>query len=224
MSQSPALPDALELGQRCIRAFTQVVPATLCAFYRIDEQLQAQHFSLHRMTPHMHDAYLQRYRHFDPLRPRNCAAAGRPVLSLHMGMAQQGRHETEVYQGFLQRNGVCDVVGVLASNGQRPIAGLSLLRDASLGRFSPDELATLHALQGLLEIAAQAPYSQTDQRLAALTPREQEIAWLLRDGASNKAIAQHLGLGLPTVKTHLINLFRKAVVGNRTELVKALFL
>ena len=119
MSQSPALPDALELGQRCIRAFTQVVPATLCAFYRIDAQLQAQHFSLHRMTPHMHDAYLQRYRHYDPLRPRNCAAAGRPVLSLHMGMAQQGRHETEVYQGFLQRNGVCDVVEILASDGQR---------------------------------------------------------------------------------------------------------
>jgi len=224
MNQQTALPSAHELGQRCIAAFTRVVPATLCAFYRIDQQLQAGHFSLYHMSAQMHEAYLQRYRHYDPLRPRNCAAAGRPVLSLHMGMAQQGRHETEVYQGFLQRHGVCDVVEIIACRQDRPIAGLSLLRDASLGRFSPDELGTLHALQGLLEIAAQAPYCTTDERLSQLTPREREIAWLLRDGMCNKTIAQRLDLGLPTVKTHLINLFRKVGVGSRTELVSTLFL
>lgn len=218
-----SLPGAHELGQRCIAAFTRVVPATLCAFYRIDPNLQARDFSLYRMPEQMHQAYLQRYRHYDPLQPRNCAAAGRPVLSLHMGMAQQGRHATEVYQGFLQRHGVLDVVEILACDGERPVAGLSLLRDNALGHFSVDELGTLHALQGLLEIAALAPYSQVDERLANLTPREREIAWLLRDGADNKSIARRLDLGLPTVKTHLINLFRKVGVGNRTELVSALF-
>lgn len=225
MNAHNALPDAHQLGQRCMAAFTRVVPATLCAFYRIDEQLQAGHFSLYHMSEQMHDAYLQRYRHYDPLRPRNCVSAGHPVLSLDMGMAQQGRHETEVYQGFLQRHGVLDVVEIIARNtAGSPIAGLSLLRDASLGRFHPHELQTLQALQGLLEIAAQAPYSQLDQRLTALTPREREIAWLLRDGACNKSIARHLALGLPTVKTHLINLFRKVGVNNRTELVSSLFL
>ncbi|NBF03085.1 helix-turn-helix transcriptional regulator [Pseudomonas sp. Fl5BN2] len=219
-----SLPGAHELGQRCIAAFTRVVPATFCAFYRIDPHLQAQDFSLYRMPEQMHQAYLQRYRHYDPLQPRHCAAAGRPVLSLHMGMAQQGRHETSVYQGFLERHGILDVVEILACDQQRPIAGLSLLRDSRLGHFSVEELGTLHALQGLLEIAALAPYSRVDERLAGLTPREREIAWLLRDGADNKTIARHLDLGLPTVKTHLINLFRKVGVGNRTELVSALFL
>ena len=157
-------------------------------------------------------------------RTQEFVTAGRPVLSLHMGMAQQGRHATEVYQGFLQRHGVLDVVEILACDGERPVAGLSLLRDNALGHFSVDELGTLHALQGLLEIAALAPYSQVDERLANLTPREREIAWLLRDGADNKSIARRLDLGLPTVKTHLINLFRKVGVGNRTELVSALFL
>ncbi|MCO7613364.1 LuxR C-terminal-related transcriptional regulator [Pseudomonas chlororaphis] len=224
MTASTSLPGVHELGQRCIAAFTRVVPATLCAFYRIDRQLQARDFSLYGMPEPMHQAYLQRYRHYDPLQPRHCAAAGRPVLSLHMGMAHQGRHATEVYQGFLQRHGVLDVVEILARDGERPIAGLSLLRDNALGHFSVDELGTLHALQGLLEIAALAPYSQVDQRLANLTPREREIAWLLRDGADNKTIARRLDLGLPTVKTHLINLFRKVGVGNRTELVSSLFL
>lgn len=225
MHTPTALPDAQQLDLRCISAFTRLVPATLGAFYRIDAHLQAEHFSLYHMSPQMHEAYLQRYRHFDPLRPRNCVAAGNPVLSLRMGMAQQGRHETEVYQGFLQRHGVLDVVEVLARNTDgRPIAGLSLLRDASLGPFQPDELNTLQALQGLLEIAAQAPYSRHDERLGALTPRERQIALLLRDGACNKIVAQQLALGLPTVKTHLVNLFRKVGVNNRTELVSALFL
>ncbi len=218
------LPGAHELGQRCITAFTRVVPASLCAFYRIDPQLQAQDFALYRMPEQMHQAYLQRYRRYDPLQPQLCAAAGQPVLSLHMGMARQDRQDTRVYQGFLQRHGVLDVVEILACDKQRPIAGLSLLRDASLGRFSNDELTTLQALQGLLEIAARAPCPEADPRLAGLTPREREIAWLLRDGADNKTIARRLDLGLPTVKTHLINLFRKVGAGNRTELVSTLFL
>ncbi|MCE4052997.1 helix-turn-helix transcriptional regulator [Pseudomonas sp. Au-Pse12] len=224
MNAPVSLPGPHELGQRCIAAFTRVVPATLCAFYRIDRQLQARDFSLYRMPEQMHQAYLQHFRHYDPLQPRLCAAAGRPVLSLRMGMAHQGHHESEVYQGFLRRHGVLDVVEILARDGEQPIAGLSLLRDAGLGPFSVEELGTLHALQGLLEIAALAPCCQIDERLSGLTPREREIAWLLRDGADNKTIARRLDLGLPTVKTHLINLFRKAGVGNRSELVRALFL
>jgi DNA-binding NarL/FixJ family response regulator len=50
------------------------------------------------------------------------------------------------------------------------------------------------------------------------------VAELLRDGCCNKEIARQLNVGLPTVKTHLINLFRKLEVGSRTELVAALFL
>lgn len=57
-----------------------------------------------------------------------------------------------------------------------------------------------------------------------LTARERQIALLLRDGASNKLLARQLGIGLPTVKTHLLNLFRKVGARNRTELVARLFL
>lgn len=57
-----------------------------------------------------------------------------------------------------------------------------------------------------------------------LTARERQIALLLPDGASNKLLARQLGIGLPTVKTHLLNLFRKVGARNRTELVARLFL
>ena len=60
--------------------------------------------------------------------------------------------------------------------------------------------------------------------LIDLTPRERQIALLLRQGASNKQLAQELNVGLPTIKTHLINLFRKTHASSRTELVGILFL
>lgn len=63
-----------------------------------------------------------------------------------------------------------------------------------------------------------------EDALAGLTPKERQIALLLRQGASNKQLALELGVGLPTIKTHLINLFRKTGVASRTELLSTLFL
>ena len=57
-----------------------------------------------------------------------------------------------------------------------------------------------------------------------LTYREEQIARLVRDGRSNKEIARDLALGQPTIKTHLMRMYRKLGVSNRTELVGALFL
>jgi two-component system nitrate/nitrite response regulator NarL len=50
-----------------------------------------------------------------------------------------------------------------------------------------------------------------------LTPREQEIAALINDGLSNKAIAQRLRIELPTVKNHVHNILEKLQVHRRAE-------
>lgn len=211
-----------DLGPRCMQAFTQVVPASLCVFYRIDEDCRAHDFQLLRMPAGMHRDYLRHYRDYDPLQPRHCLASASPVVPLRQGIARQPAEDSALYQGFLRRHGICDVVEVLAHAHQRPVAALSLLRDARLGAFSYQELRQLRALHGLMELAAQACATPTAsaERLQGLTPREREIALLLRDGVSNKRLAQCLGLGLPTVKTHLLNLFRKTGARSRTELVK----
>lgn len=52
-----------------------------------------------------------------------------------------------------------------------------------------------------------------------LTEREQEIISLVATGASNQAIAERLFMGLSTVKWHLINIYGKLQVKNRTEAV-----
>jgi len=54
---------------------------------------------------------------------------------------------------------------------------------------------------------------------AALTPRELEVLALVADGTGNKQIAARLGIGESTVKTHLLRIFEKLGVSDRTRAV-----
>ncbi|KAA8551064.1 MULTISPECIES: helix-turn-helix transcriptional regulator [Pseudomonas] len=214
---------AQEVAGHCLQAFTQLVPASQAAFYCVDRQLQARDFRLQGMSGEMHRDYLDNYRQFDPLQPRNCLSSGLAVVPLGFAMARQPLRDSRRYQDFLQRYGVVDVVEIVAHRADQPQAAISLLRTAEQGVFTPDQLAQLNALQALLQMAV-ANMQPCDDALAGLTPKEREIAWLLRQGASNKQLALELDVGLPTIKTHLIHLFRKTGVSSRTELVAALFL
>ena len=52
-----------------------------------------------------------------------------------------------------------------------------------------------------------------------LTPREIEVLRLVARGRSNKLIATDLGIGESTVKTHLLKVFEKLEVADRTHAV-----
>lgn len=212
-----------DIAGHCLHAFTQLVPASRAAFYCVDRQLQAHDFSLHGMSGEMHRDYLDNYRQFDPLQPRNYVSSDLAVVPLGLAMARQPIRDSHRYHHFLQRYDVVDVVEVFAHRGSRPQAAISLLRTAEQGVFTSEQLTQLSALQALLQLAV-ANLPPQDDSLSSLTPKERQIALLLRQGASNKELARELDVGLPTVKTHLINLFRKTGVSNRTELVSSLFL
>jgi DNA-binding NarL/FixJ family response regulator len=145
------------------------------------------------------------------------------VVPLGLAMARQPSRDSRRYRDFLQRYGVVDVVEILAHRAGQPQAAISLLRTADQGAFTAAQLTQLTALQALLQMAV-ANMQPCEDALAGLTPKERQIALLLRQGASNKQLALELGVGLPTIKTHLINLFRKTGVASRTELLSTLFL
>jgi two-component system NarL family response regulator len=54
---------------------------------------------------------------------------------------------------------------------------------------------------------------------ASLTPREREIVEALALGCQYKEIADRLGIGISTVRTHLQHIYEKLQVSNRTEAV-----
>lgn len=60
-------------------------------------------------------------------------------------------------------------------------------------------------------------------RREALSPREVQIARMVADGRTNRAIATALDISLWTVSTHLRRIFAKTGVGSRAEMVAHLF-
>jgi DNA-binding NarL/FixJ family response regulator len=74
---------------------------------------------------------------------------------------------------------------------------------------------TLPAHQQLAAVT-KAPVT-TQKSTVSLSPRETEVLRLVADGLSNQKIAERLGLGLETVKTHMRHIMEKLAVSDRTE-------
>lgn len=212
------------VAKACLDAISRAAGVRYAALYRIDEYLNPVDFRLSGLPTAMHLSYLKVYQRFDPLRPERCVALGQSLLPLAQAQAAQPAVLRATYQEFLHQHQVRDIVELMVSHRGRPALGVSLLRTAEERPFRDRELDSLAGLHGLLELAVPHLCMPVGQSLETLTPRERELAERLREGACNKQLAQAMGVGLPTVKTHLINLYRKVGVRNRTELVSALFL
>jgi two-component system, NarL family, nitrate/nitrite response regulator NarL len=95
------------------------------------------------------------------------------------------------------------------SKSVSPEALIQSLQLVMLGeKVFPTNLAAM-----LLDMNAPSPLNS----VRGLSPREQEILQALVTGASNKMIANKLGITEATVKVHLKTLLRKIDVHNRTQ-------
>ncbi|WP_175713020.1 helix-turn-helix transcriptional regulator [Burkholderia ambifaria] len=222
----------------CVAAFEAFASPSAIVFYRLDLSGEPADFELFGMPESMHRTYLARYRMLDPLHPSRCAAGVRAVVTLASQLPDERRAASAYWTRFLRRHDVVDVVEIwLRDDAGRTVGAFSLLRfgkgdaegNSTAGRFAPGEVDALARLQPVAE-AALAPLLRARRGIhridceERLTYREEQIARLVRDGRSNKEIARDLALGQPTIKTHLMRMYRKLGVSNRTELVGALFL
>jgi len=68
-------------------------------------------------------------------------------------------------------------------------------------------------------VAMDAELTPSRSSLPELSERESSVMQLLSQGLQNKMIARLLGLAVPTVKTHVSNIFRKLGVSTRLDAV-----
>ncbi|MFL9949306.1 helix-turn-helix transcriptional regulator [Paraburkholderia agricolaris] len=230
-----------------VSALAQLVRPSATVFYWVGADNEPSGFELFGMTEMMHRTYLQRYCTLDPMHPSRFSTQTGNVLTLAGELPETVRGASVYWQRFLNPHQVVDVMEVLlrdgapgapGARGTRPAAAFSLLRMAPAEAFSADDQHHARAVQPLLEAAlVPALREQRAMRTHArhgtevendirpnLTHREQQIARLVRNGLSNKEIARDLALAQPTVKTHLLRMFRKLGVSSRTEMIGALFL
>ncbi len=68
--------------------------------------------------------------------------------------------------------------------------------------------------------AAETPHQGRAALEMLLTPREYTIFRYMEEGMDNPAIAQTLGIGMGTLKTHINHIYSKLQAGNRVEAIK----
>ena len=81
-------------------------------------------------------------------------------------------------------------------------------------------LAAVEAALGRASLTAATLPGKREARVRwdALTPREIQVALLVREGRSNKEIARTLECGVRAVETHRANFYAKLAVSNPMEL------
>lgn len=86
--------------------------------------------------------------------------------------------------------------------------------------YLPRDMIESAVVSDALPALPSAGHRKLPELFAVLTPRELELLEQLVQGWSNKQIARNLSIAEPTVKSHLMNLFRKIGARNRTDAVR----
>jgi len=171
------------------------------------------------------------YQHHDPITPK--LQRHRSATLVEQVMPQAELVKTEFFNDFLYRDGLYWGVNLYAWDGDRNIGDMRIWRGRRRERFGADTLELLELIKPAYvaalkrsrreeAAASRAEGAAAAQRpgLAMLSEREQAVVRLASLGLRDKAIAQRLGIGFTTVRTHLDHAFRKLGVENRTQLAE----
>jgi DNA-binding CsgD family transcriptional regulator len=124
--------------------------------------------------------------------------------------------------GFLRANRIDDEIALKLDTRRAGVALIGVLGDARR-RFGARDVARLEALSGplsgMLRLHLRVPTSL--EARAPLTPREREVAELVAAGLTNRAIAETLCIGEPTVKKHVTRALAATGCATRTQLAIA---
>jgi DNA-binding CsgD family transcriptional regulator len=167
------------------------------------------------------DRYLERYAPDDVF----AADHARGLLRLH-GMAclpevldaALAPAQDEYASTFLGASGITDKVMVWFDT-ELPVHGFLGVLAVGDREFDDRDRAVMNELRPHLTFMLRSRLRQTSNLDAGpLTIRQHQVARLVADGWSNRAIARHLDVGEWTVKKHVTHVLTKLGVRSRTEL------
>ena len=200
----------------------------------VHSNLDIEHLS-RQMQPYTNGLYM-----LDPFYVADMQERRQGLLHLHE-VAPEDFEQTEFFVAFYASVGVLDEVHYVVPLAPGRSVHLFLERESPAPRFSPAELARLHALTPLIDRAVRRHWAWRDRALAAsqaapirsaggidgvirnmgagqLTPREAEVIALSLRGHSSKLIAHRLGISEGTVTNHKRNVYEKLGVHSQSQL------
>lgn len=204
--------------------------ARTLAFYRVDDDLNLHDFHCLGVPPEFFRLYMEEMHHLDPLHVRRVGTRADRVVRMDQALDYMPTFEVSEYQRFLRRYNFVDNIDILFRLDGKIKAGLSVIWNEGDRRPAGHVFQLAADLQPYMEFVL---WNQDDNAVKAdpvaqsmeafhFTPREGEVAKLLCAGCTNADIAQCLGIGVATVKTHLLKIFEKANAETRAGVVARL--
>lgn len=196
-------------------------------FYSVDHGMNAGDHVFDGIHPEENGRYNGYFHELDPFHPRRFAATGADLATSN-DLAQR-LDRTDYYAEFFRPMGYRYEAELYLRHAGRIVAGVSLLKSATDGDFTKDEIEFLQKSHAFVEQSycmlgelPSTPSLEAVQEHWGLSARERDVVELLAQGASNSDIARALFISVPTVKSHLQHIYRKSNVRSRTELVTRL--
>lgn len=194
-------------------------------FSWIGGDLSVQDHCTTGVPPEIFDLYLSGGYVNDPLNIHWLLRSSRPFVFQKQELQKVPAPRLQMHLDFLAGYGVRDEMNFVFYANRQPMAFLSLMKTAEDPEFDHDHVDP-SAVHRYVEYNLMRHPAVMDrvlrQRLAefyGLTPRECDVVDCLRNGASNGEIGDLLGIGVATVKSHVIRVLDKLGVENRTAIV-----
>ena len=137
---------------------------------------------------------------------------------------------TEYYNKLYRPNGWHYSAQIILAHEKKFVGVVSLYRKKERENFTHEEIMVLDMLKDHLAFRLyneneNAPQVNTDNAVTSfsdvysLTRREETVLKLILEGKSNKEISDELVISVHTLKKHIMNIYRKAEVNSRGQLM-----
>jgi DNA-binding CsgD family transcriptional regulator len=203
--------------------------ASRLVYYSVDPEQNLYDFVCMRTPADFIRSYVREMHAVDPLHVRRISSPDERVARMDIAVRHTPAQHISEYRRFLQHFDVVENIDLIFRHDDEIKAGLSVMWTSSDPRPTQVQFALADQLHRYIEFNLAGylapPRPDLERRavqLFHLTRREAEVAKLLCCGRTNADIAACLGIGLATVKTHLIHIFEKTGVENRSGLVARL--
>jgi len=208
-------------AEQFLGVVASAIPLSGCCFYRVNEGQHVIDHQLFNLSPYWERQYYHHFWRIDPLHPRRITSSSSRLRMLSRETAGQDEGAREYLEHFLRPQNTAFQTELYFWIGSRIVAGASLLRSDAHGAFTEQNLSFLDKLVEFTASSfALSEGGTTWKGLAAMTPREREIAYLVGEAICNKEIGRRLNIELPTVKAHVSRILAKSGARSRAEFVK----
>ena len=203
--------------------------ASSFAYYSVDRNYNLYDFVCADVPDDLYRLYIRDMYRIDPLHVSRVAAHDTAVVRMDDAPGYMPSADLVEYTRFMRRHGVVNNIDLIFRYDSEIKAGLSVMWTAGDPAPSARDFRLADDLQTYIEFnlsdhleASSAVVGHRAVTEFHLTRREADVAKLICAGRTNADIAACLGIGIATVKTHLIHVFDKMGVDNRSGLVARL--